>query len=123
MRGDDAEDTQLPDVFMMTSKLGDSRMGAPDVPVLIYTANASKTNNEDRVEVGGAIRHKDNPMKCAQFNLGYYFRVRFVDQMLFCWTRFIPKVLARVLCSLQLAHPQRKLICRGLLSVARFPRY
>lgn len=56
MRGDDAEDTQLPDVFMMKSKLGDSRMSAPDVPVLIYTANASKTNNEDRVEVGGAIR-------------------------------------------------------------------
>ena len=39
-------------------------------------------------------RHKDNPMKCAHFNLGHYFRVRLVDSMLFARTRFIPIVRA-----------------------------
>ena len=47
---------------------------------------------EGRCEVGAALRHKDDPMRCVVFKLALYYRYRFVVLGLFDIMWFVPKV-------------------------------
>jgi hypothetical protein len=78
MRGNDAESTQLPDVFCLNTMAG-TREGQP-TKALCYVSDSSKMNNEGRAEIGAVVRHKDDPTKCLVFALALYMRQRLVAQ-------------------------------------------
>jgi|TARA_B110000046_G_scaffold16167_1_gene15511 hypothetical protein len=94
LRGDDAESTQLPDVFCLASMAG-SRQGT-GTKALCYVSDSSKMNSEGRAEIGAALRHKEDPNKCLVFALALFMRHRFVTMDTGCafkWEWFVPRVI------------------------------
>ena len=91
LRGDDAESTQLPDVFCLSSMAG-SRQGN-STKALCYVSDSSKMNSEGRAEIGAALRHKEDPNKCLVFALALFMRHRFVTMGKFESEWFVPRVI------------------------------
>ena len=91
LRGDDAESTQLPDLFCLASMAG-SRQGT-GTKALCYVSDSSKMNSEGRAEIGAALRHKEDPNKCLVFALALFMRHRFVTMGNFKSEWFVPRVI------------------------------
>lgn len=91
-RGNDAENVQLPDLFLMKSKAAAQSPSAKETEALFFTTFDQKTNNEDRLEMGACLRQKSSIQKDLSFALFNYLRYRFVHLRLFDKEKFIPKV-------------------------------
>jgi hypothetical protein len=91
-RGDDAENVTLSDCFLLSTRAAASLPNAAETKAMCFTTFESKTNNEDRLEMGAALRQKESINKCVMFAMANYLRWRFVVMKLFFVESFIPEV-------------------------------